>query len=59
MLDEAECLEQIVEVILGDLGMNIEERQTRYFCDCSRERMERALISLGTQELHQLLEEDG
>lgn len=60
MLDEAERLEQIVEVILGELGMNIvEERQTRYFCDCSRERMERALISLGRHELEQLLMEDG
>ena len=60
MLDEAERLEQIMEVILGELGMNIvEERQTRYFCDCSRERMERALISLGRHELEQLLMEDG
>ena len=49
-----------MEVILGELGMNVvEERQTRYFCDCSRERMERALISLGRHELEQLLMEDG
>ena len=28
-------------------------------CDCSRERMERALLSMGAHELRQLIEEDG
>jgi len=30
-----------------------------YQCDCSREKMEKALIALGRQELTQLIEEDG
>ena len=35
----------------------IEERQVEYRCDCSRERVERVLISLGTSELEKLAEE--
>lgn len=30
-----------------------------YYCDCSKERMERALISIGKQELSNLIEEQG
>ena len=30
----------------------------RYLCDCSRERMERALIALGRQELTSIIEEE-
>jgi len=32
---------------------------TRYECDCSRERVERALISMGEKELTQLINEQG
>lgn len=35
----------------------IEQREVEYRCDCSRERVERALISLGAQELKKLAEE--
>ncbi|MBQ1525143.1 MAG: Hsp33 family molecular chaperone HslO, partial [Firmicutes bacterium] len=28
-------------------------------CDCSRERMEAALVSLGKKDLRQLIDEDG
>ena len=32
----------------------LDEQETRYHCDCSRDRMERALISLGRTELEKL-----
>ena len=32
---------------------------TKYLCDCSRERTDRALISLGETELKKIIEEDG
>lgn len=35
----------------------IEERDVLYRCDCSRERVERVLISLGKEELHRLADE--
>lgn len=36
-----------------------EEKPAQFQCTCSVERMERALISLGHEELRQILEEDG
>ncbi len=36
----------------------IDERQVEYRCDCSRERVEKALISLGREELTQMAEEE-
>ena len=35
----------------------LERRETRYACDCSRERVERALITLGTKELRDIIDE--
>ena len=35
----------------------LDEQDARYRCDCSRERMERALISLGRKELTELSKE--
>ena len=33
----------------------LERRETRYACDCSRERVERALITLGAEELNDMI----
>ena len=30
-----------------------------YYCNCSRERVEKALISLGKKEIAKIIEEDG
>ena len=35
----------------------LERRDTRYACDCSRERVERALITLGPKELNDMISE--
>ncbi len=37
----------------------LEKRPVTYRCDCSRERMERALISLGREELRSMIDEQG
>lgn len=37
----------------------LEKRPVEYRCDCSRERMERALISLGREELQSMIDEQG
>lgn len=36
----------------------LERQELRYHCGCSRERMEKALISLGRKELQSLIDED-
>lgn len=53
-------LDEAVERLLGPLEPEVIGRlNTRYECDCSRERVERALISMGEKELSQLIEEQG
>ena len=37
----------------------LEKRPVEYRCDCSRERMERALLSLGPEELRSMIDEQG
>ena len=46
--------------VLSDFELDIlEETPIEYRCDCSRARMERALISLGPDELRDMIEEQG
>lgn len=37
----------------------LEEREIRWECDCSRERIENALLTIGRKELTEIIEEDG
>lgn len=47
--------EDILEKVFSDLEFEIlEKKEVSFSCDCSRERMERALISLGRRELEDL-----
>ena len=59
-LSEGENLRDIVLFLFpeGDVSFT-EELHPAYRCDCSRERMERALMSLGRDELKEIIEEDG
>ncbi len=60
MLDQNPDPEAMLRTILSDFEVEILEKSPiEYRCDCSRERMERALISLGPDELQSLIEEQG
>ena len=51
-------LEGAVDQLLTHLQPEVlERRETRYACDCSRERVERALIALGPKELNDMIDE--
>lgn len=52
--------EALLRTALPGLELEIlEKRPIEYRCDCSRERMERALISLGREELQAMIDEQG
>lgn len=52
--------EKVVEFILKDFDITIIDKVfTKYKCDCKRERVEKALISIGKNELLSLIEEQG
>lgn len=60
LLDKNADPEALLRTVLSDFDLEIlEKTPIEYRCDCSRERMERALISLGPDELRDMLEEQG
>ncbi len=59
MLREGKTPEQIALAVLDGLDAEIiSEFPVEYRCDCTRARVERALISLGAAELRQMAEEE-
>lgn len=57
---DGEALETILKDLFSDLDAEYTNRYTPSFsCDCSRERLERALISIGKKELKDLIDQDG
>ena len=53
------ALEDLAKAWFDGLEMKLLEREpVSYQCDCSREKMEKALIALGREELKQLIDED-
>lgn len=58
-ISEGKSLEEIVGAIFYDMEYNIGEETKPYFgCDCSRDRVERALISLGVDQLKEIYEDN-
>ncbi|MBP1743374.1 MAG: hslO [Firmicutes bacterium] len=58
MMSKGMSIEEIIRHIFEDMQLNILESMTpEYRCDCSREVVEQALISIGEQELRKLYEE--
>lgn len=59
LLDRGETPETILDAVLGDMDLEIIDKMpTEFYCDCSRERVEKALISIGENDLRTILEED-
>ena len=58
MLEHGYTPEQMLEELLGEFGLDILDKiPTQFYCNCSKERMSRALISIGRKELSSLIEE--
>lgn len=57
-LDAGHTPEEMMEQLLGDLGMKIyETMSTQFYCNCSKERVERAVISVGKDEIQSMIDE--
>ena len=52
--------EALLRAAVPELSLQVLDRyEIGYRCDCSRERMERALIAMGRRDLEEVLREDG
>lgn len=60
LIEEGMTGEEIMEMALNQFETQITEvSDVAYKCDCSKERIEQALISVGREELRAMIEEDG
>lgn len=59
-LDRGEAFDDIIEQIFDGLGFKtVKTFEPKLRCDCSRERIEKALITIGKEELTDMIERDG
>ena len=58
MLEEGMKPEDILNLILGDLELEILEKiPVRFFCGCTKERVSSALISVGSKDLQDIIDD--
>lgn len=58
MLDGGDTPEQILEKLLGDFGLEINEKYpVSYYCNCSHERVEKAIISIGKKDIQEMIDD--
>ena len=56
LLDRGYSPEQLLRELLGDLGLEITDTvPTQFYCDCSKERVEKAVASIGRKELEEMI----
>ncbi len=60
LVDAGKAPEEILEMVLSGLGMKvIDQSGLRFRCSCSKERLEQVLLSLGKDELRDMLATQG
>lgn len=58
MITDGKTIEEILEYIFEDMDLKLEfANEPKYVCDCSRERVEKALISIGEKDLQEIYNE--
>jgi len=58
LLEEGKTPEMILTYILGGLGLEImEQTPVQFTCNCDKQRVEKALISIGRKELEEMIED--
>ena len=58
MLDKGYTPEQILDELLGNLGVEITDMiPTQFYCNCSKERVEQAVASIGRKDIQEMIDE--
>ena len=58
LLDVGNTPETILQYILGDLGLEINEKlPAKFTCNCNKSRIERALISVGKKDIQEMIDD--
>lgn len=58
LLDRGMTPEDLLEFLLGDLGVEMNDTlPVRFYCNCDKARVEKALVSVGREELENMIRE--
>ena len=58
LLDVGNTPETILQYILGEFGLEINDKKpARFFCNCTKSRVEKALISVGKKEIQEMIDD--
>lgn len=58
LLDKGYTPEQLLEELLGNLGLEITDTMpSRFYCNCSKERVEQAVVSIGRKDIQEMIDE--
>lgn len=56
LLDDGNTPEQILEILLGDMDLEINETiPTQFYCNCDKARVEKAIVSIGKKEIADII----
>ena len=56
LLDKGYTPEQLLEELLGNVGLEIMDTMpTRFYCNCSKERVEQAVASVGKKDIQEMI----
>lgn len=59
LLDQGMSPEEILEYILADVGLEItDKRPTSFECNCTKERVEKAIISIGEKDIQEMIDDN-
>lgn len=59
LLDQNMTPEMILDYVLGEFGLEIMDTvPTKFYCNCTKERVEKAIISIGKKEIQEMIEEN-
>ena len=59
LLEQSMTPEDIIQEILGEFGVEIMDTlPTQFYCNCTKDRVEKAIISVGAEELKAMIEEN-
>ena len=58
LLDQGYTPEQLLETLLGNLGLEITDTvPTQFYCNCSKERVEQAVVSIVRKEIQEMIDD--
>lgn len=59
LLEQGATPESLLEQILGEFGLEINETMpVQYHCDCSKERVTRAIASIGRKDIQEMIDDN-